>query len=417
MGIFNSFNKINKLKNKQKASFSYSEIVGLIINLSDAKKNLSNEQFEKVYRLYKDIKKSTTKYDVDLNGYYLLCSDIIAEFDKIAPYTLYSGASTFETSLLLEAINNIKKENDNTTNIIDSLTPNNNHSNIEDIINSLTQNDFKNNDEVEENKTELTIALNNLGRSNDIVKYNRVLDTINGYCMGNECVYVFRSNDSYLSIKDYGNEYFVVFTNKYQALLFSNNTSSLVEISFTNLIVQLLLNYKSISGINLDRSTTGLIIETPKILNKIFGTRDVYQTNIKDWGEGIPEYNNNQLMNNEMILDFGIQAVGQYLIKEKYTILHLANKLDSIINVICLKDNKIVFIIVESAIAPIMPNLTEGKKQEALELAFHYGADLFYAPVSFGSTDGERFNQSIALQGDSYYAKFVELEKVVSQFS
>ena len=105
MELFGALGKLQKLKNGQTVNMSYADVCNLIINLQDAKKNLNKKQFDEVFSLFTQLRKTaTTKYSVDLNGYYRMCEDIILRFDEIAPYEKYSGTSEFETSLLMKSI-------------------------------------------------------------------------------------------------------------------------------------------------------------------------------------------------------------------------------------------------------------------------------------------------------------------------
>lgn len=268
-----------------------------------------------------------------------------------------------------------------------------------------------------EEKTELTIALNKLGDCKDNLLFNNVLEVLKKYCDNNTQVYILNDKGIYKTIHDYDEDYLIIFSNEYLADKWNKGMFVVEKISFTKIVEKLFHDYKTINGINIDRATSGLLIETPKLLEKIFGIRDIYQLNIKDWGKGVPEYESNQLMNSEMLLDFGIQVVHDYLIKDGYSILHGANRLDSNPNIIAIKDNNLVFITVDSAVAPKCPSLDLNRKSIVLEIARRYHANAYYAPVSFGSTDSERYARSIALQGDSYYANYKGLVKIESQYS
>lgn len=111
MGMLNIISKMNKLNSGEKVKLTYAEVCSIIINVQDANRNLTREQFEEFYKLFKEFQKAkTTEYEVDMNGYYEMCYDIITKFDKIAPYEKYSGASEIETSFLMNDIRSIEKE-------------------------------------------------------------------------------------------------------------------------------------------------------------------------------------------------------------------------------------------------------------------------------------------------------------------
>jgi len=86
------------------AALSISQITNLIINLPDAKKNLPDDQFERVHSLFKELRKCSTPVKMDFEGYIDTAVKIIRRFDAIAPYEKYSGGNELETSLMMEDI-------------------------------------------------------------------------------------------------------------------------------------------------------------------------------------------------------------------------------------------------------------------------------------------------------------------------
>lgn len=108
MGFFSNAKAIadvQRIKNNGgTAKLSPSQITNLLINLPDAKKNLTEEQFNTVYFLYKEMNSITRKMTLDIDGYYEQAINIIKMFDKCAPYEKYSGGDELETMLLLRQI-------------------------------------------------------------------------------------------------------------------------------------------------------------------------------------------------------------------------------------------------------------------------------------------------------------------------
>lgn len=95
---------IQRIKNGGIANLSISQITTLVINLPDAKKNLTAKEFDQVYALYKEMRKCKTQNPVDMNGYCATAIKIIKEFDKIAPYEKYSGGNETEFSFMMADI-------------------------------------------------------------------------------------------------------------------------------------------------------------------------------------------------------------------------------------------------------------------------------------------------------------------------
>ncbi len=94
MGIFanaKAAKDVQRIKAGGTAQLSNSQIVNLIINLPDANRNLSPEQFKQVYSLFREISKDTTKREMNYSEYFAAASAIVERFELIAPYDLYSG--------------------------------------------------------------------------------------------------------------------------------------------------------------------------------------------------------------------------------------------------------------------------------------------------------------------------------------
>ena len=86
------------------ARFSIASITCMSINLPDAKKRLTGEEFEKVYLLFKRLRKCKSKIELDIDGYHDLAARIVLMFDNIAPYEKYSGMDEIEAKLLIKSI-------------------------------------------------------------------------------------------------------------------------------------------------------------------------------------------------------------------------------------------------------------------------------------------------------------------------
>lgn len=108
MGIFSdmvAIGSIQKLRSGEIVALSVSQITGVLINLPDAQRKLTTEQFNKVYGLFKELRKNNNKKRMTLEGYYNTAIDIIKKFNEIAPYENYSGTDRQETLLLMQKIN------------------------------------------------------------------------------------------------------------------------------------------------------------------------------------------------------------------------------------------------------------------------------------------------------------------------
>ena len=107
MGLFSdilAISNVQKIKNGKTAKLSMSQITGLITNMTDARNNLNIEDFQKVYKLFLELRKCTTKLELNYENYIEVAIDIIKKFDKIAPYEKYSGGNELEFSFFMKDI-------------------------------------------------------------------------------------------------------------------------------------------------------------------------------------------------------------------------------------------------------------------------------------------------------------------------
>lgn len=99
--------EVKRIKNGGSASISVSSITNMIINLPDASRTLSKDDYDEVYAIYKKMRKCKTPIDMDINGYYKTAISILREFDKIAPCESYLGMEPFEAKLLMHEIRSL----------------------------------------------------------------------------------------------------------------------------------------------------------------------------------------------------------------------------------------------------------------------------------------------------------------------
>lgn len=104
MSIFTYGLRVNKIfKNENEtAFFTPSEIVSAIVNLLDAKKFLTRDEYffvSMVFETYRQIKR---KLLLSKSGFIGLCNEIIAHLDLIAPYYKFCGDSKMRIMMLEE---------------------------------------------------------------------------------------------------------------------------------------------------------------------------------------------------------------------------------------------------------------------------------------------------------------------------
>ena len=128
-----------KIKKGGEANFSISQITCLITNMPDAQKNLTKDEFEQVYALYKELRKCTTKMKLDMEGYLDTALKIIRRFDNIAPYEKYSGGNELEFSFLME---DIKKDEEERRKAIEEMRKEAHRKENQEYINYLVESSY-----------------------------------------------------------------------------------------------------------------------------------------------------------------------------------------------------------------------------------------------------------------------------------
>jgi len=98
--------RVNKIFNDptMKAYFTPKEIVNSIINLIDAKRNLTSEEFSYVYKFFIAYTYYTDELLLSKKDFFDLCNEIIAHFDLIAPYYKFCGDRRMEVMALLDEL-------------------------------------------------------------------------------------------------------------------------------------------------------------------------------------------------------------------------------------------------------------------------------------------------------------------------
>lgn len=103
---------VQRIKHGGTARLSLSQITCLIVNMTDAKRNLPERQFDEVHGLYRQFRKATTKTPMDRHTYTDTAVKIIKMFDAIAPYERYSGGNELEMSFMMEDIRQEAKKSE-----------------------------------------------------------------------------------------------------------------------------------------------------------------------------------------------------------------------------------------------------------------------------------------------------------------
>lgn len=104
MSIFTYGFRVNKIfKNENEtAFFTPSEIVSAIVNLLDAKKSLTRDEYFFVSVVFETYRQMKRKLLLSKSGFIGLCNEIIAHLDLIAPYYKFCGDSRMRIMMLEE---------------------------------------------------------------------------------------------------------------------------------------------------------------------------------------------------------------------------------------------------------------------------------------------------------------------------
>jgi len=261
-------------------------------------------------------------------------------------------------------------------------------------------------------KTELTKLVEQLKLNpKDITLFLQIGRIIKQYSLGDKWVpTIVDKNDNSLKFHEVrGMNFIPIFSDEEYIITKGEG----VLVTSINKMLAVLINNPDLGGIEIDPFKIGMCIETSSLLQMIFGGYENYQLEKKDWGPGIPKYSQADLLDEKSVLDFAIQAVLEYCVREEtITPLFRTNDLDACPNIIACVDGKPSFIFAEGGLYPKVPALSFEKRRVLTERAKHFGYGCYYAPVGFMSCDTERSEKGIALRGDGYYIRFLGLEKV-----
>lgn len=102
--------RVDKIFKNERATavFKPCEIVFAIVNLLDAKKALSEEEYFFVSVVFEVFKMAKKKLRLSQSGFVGLCNDMIAHFDLVAPYYQFCGDS--KTGIMMMAEEDDKYE-------------------------------------------------------------------------------------------------------------------------------------------------------------------------------------------------------------------------------------------------------------------------------------------------------------------
>ncbi len=104
MSIFTYGIRVNKIFSNENATayFTPSEIVSAIVNLIDAKRCLTSDEYFFVSVIFETYRQNKRKLLLSKIGFMGLCSEIIAHLDLVAPYYKFCGDAKMRIMMLEE---------------------------------------------------------------------------------------------------------------------------------------------------------------------------------------------------------------------------------------------------------------------------------------------------------------------------
>lgn len=121
----------------------------------------------------------------------------------------------------------------------------------------------------------------------------------------------------------------------------------------------------------------------------------------------IPNYKETDIMRDEELWSFACETMlDHYIKKEWYEILFASNFLNAFPNFVLKKEWKTILVIVRWCGAPNTPIIEKIEKDYFIQRAKLVWFDIYFAPMTFGSVDPDRFNKWLLLRWDQYHINF-----------
>lgn len=136
----------------------------------------------------------------------------------------------------------------------------------------------------------------------------------------------------------------------------------------------------------------------------------------KDWGSGIPVYQAEDILPEEELFAMAVDFVVRQEVTDKgYELVASSAKREHIPNIVFRKekDGRLQLIDVEEAVSPHYVEMDTQLMGIMLDQAKKFDARAYFASVSFGSKDKERFEKGLALRGDSFNIRYEGLKKII----
>lgn len=101
---------IEGIRSGGRARLSTAHITQVIVDMDEAKRSLSEGEFEEVGKLYADLCRCDDELDIGLGDYAKAAVQLIKLFDSLAPYEKYCGEGGRELLRLLPEIRELRRK-------------------------------------------------------------------------------------------------------------------------------------------------------------------------------------------------------------------------------------------------------------------------------------------------------------------
>lgn len=191
-----------------------------------------------------------------------------------------------------------------------------------------------------------------------------------------------------------------------------------VAVTDINKLIEPVFQNEYIDGIVINPYTTFLCLDKEFILKCLLHAKYPKQRIMgsypRNWGEGIPSYNKNDLMTQGEIQNFALHSVleNDKNIAENFSFISACDYPSAMPSIILRSENKFAFVYIKGYASLTEPVLNVQEKNELIALGEKYNAETYFATVGFLSTDPARLEAELTLRGDGFYCKYEGLQKV-----
>ncbi len=268
-------------------------------------------------------------------------------------------------------------------------------------------------------KSELSIAIENLATNPSVENQKQIAMVLTSYVEKNSWVPIPVHQDTngyqFKIVENRGKRY---------AAMYSDNTHIKKDPEYDiadtdiNKLIEPVFHNEHIDGIVINPYTDFLCLDKSFLIKCLLHAKYPQQNNIgcepKNWGAGIPVYDDNDLMTIGEIQNFALHTVleNDTVVAKNFTFVSACDYPSAMPSIILQSENKFAFIYVKGYTALTEPCFTEQEKSTLISLGKKYNADIYFATVGFLSIDPARSREELALKGDGFYCNMKVYENL-----